>query len=80
MTLLTRHATALSSSRFLPNNDVTSLARVRWLVEMFDSVDRTASGLINETQATSLVKKLSTGLTTVKIQQKLTVSGNVFKM
>ena len=47
---------------------------------MFDSVDRTASGLINETQATSLVKKLSTGLTTVKIQQKLTVSGNVLKM
>ena len=41
---------------------------------MFDSVDRSAAGLLNESQATTLIKKLSSGLTTVKIQQKLTVN------
>ena len=41
---------------------------------MFESADTTQTGLIDERQVVSLVKKLNTGLTTVKIQQKLKVS------
>ena len=41
---------------------------------MFETADTTQSGQIDERQVVALVKKLNTGLTTTKIQQKLKVS------
>ncbi|KAK2155784.1 hypothetical protein LSH36_231g00005 [Paralvinella palmiformis] len=50
---------------------IAELDPARWLREEFETADKTNSGLIEESEIVHLVKRLNTGLATVKIQQKL---------
>ena len=52
--------------------------RDKWLQEVFDSAEVDSQGQIDEFEVVKLMKKLNTGLTTHKIQQKLKVKG-IFK-
>ncbi len=46
---------------------------IRWLQEAFDTADSDHSGLLDEFEVIKVIKKLNTGLTTIKVQQKLKV-------
>ena len=59
--------------------EVSLTFAARWLREEFETADKTHTGLIDEAEVVHLVKKLNTGLTTVKIQQKLKVIVLLFR-